>query len=89
MEVATLFKCFCNQKVYDTRAKLKQHQKTKIHLAWVDHEELREIKIELTRKDNEITRLNAENMFLRQYTEDLLRKNILSSLKSNKEKNTR
>jgi len=81
MEVATLFRCFCNQKIYDTHVKLKQHQKTKCHLAWVDHEELREIKIELTRKDNEITRLNTENMFLRQYTEDILRKNILSSLK--------
>ena len=79
MEVQPVFRCPCNNKIYESHQKLKLHQKTQRHKSWIDHEELREIKIELTRRDNNITKLQAENMFLRDYVDELLRKNIKGS----------
>jgi len=79
MEVQPVFRCPCNNKIYESQNKLKLHQKTQRHKSWIEREELREIKIELTRRDNNITKLQAENMFLREYVEELLRKNIKGS----------
>jgi len=84
MEVQPVFRCPCNKKTYESQKKLKLHQKTQGHKSWIEHEELREIKIELTRRDNKITKLGAENMFLREYVEELLRKNIKGSVSDNK-----
>jgi len=76
MEIQPIFRCPCNKKIYESQKKLKLHQKTQGHKSWVEREELREIKIELTRRDNTIIKLGAENSFLREYVEDLLRRNI-------------
>lgn len=72
-KVSTCFQCECNGKMYDSRTKLKQHQKSQSHVAWHTARELRELKITLTRRDNEILKLTTENTFLKEWTEGLIR----------------
>lgn len=72
-KLSTAFQCECNGKIYDSPAKLKQHQKTNSHIAWVNVRELRELKITLTQRDNEIMKLKNEKEYLREWCERLLR----------------
>ena len=74
-KLSTCFQCECNGKMYDSRPKLKQHQKSQFHIAWHNSRELRELKITLTRRDNEIVKLNGEKVYLREWCEKLLRDN--------------
>lgn len=57
MEVSQVFKCPCNDKVYPSLKSLKTHQKTKLHRSWEDANELKNLKKELTRRDNKIMQL--------------------------------
>ena len=57
--------CKCNSKTYSSEKSYKTHCKTKGHLAWVEQTELKNIKMELTRRDNEITVLKKKNEDLR------------------------
>ena len=60
MEVALQHICQCNQRNYGTRARLLAHQKTKVHLAWEDGTELRQLRAELLRSQNTIVALEAK-----------------------------
>lgn len=57
MEISQVFKCPCNGRIYPSLQSLKQHKKTKIHLSWEGSRELRELKKELTIRDNKILKL--------------------------------
>jgi len=62
--------CECTGKTYKH---IKQHQKSGIHIAWVGARELRDLKIVLTHRDNEIVQLSTENDLLRTWVEKLIR----------------
>lgn len=51
MDISNCVVCECTGKTYKN---IKIHQKSQTHQAWVTRNELRELKIELTRKDNKI-----------------------------------
>ena len=53
---------------------LKQHQKTKQHLAWVERNELRLLKVELTEKTNLIVALNNKIDMLRDLNNTLIKR---------------
>lgn len=57
MECTVIFRCECNDRGYPSQAALSQHKKTKQHKAWVERNELRLLKIELTDKTNHIMAL--------------------------------
>lgn len=63
MECTVVFRCECNNKTYPSKQALSQHRKTKGHQSWQEKSELRDLKVELTHRDNEILRLkNAVNL---------------------------
>ena len=64
--VALAHTCECTGKNYKTKSGLAAHKKTKVHLAWEQGSEMRSLKIELTKKDNLIVQLNADNSALQQ-----------------------
>ena len=68
--LSTSVHCECTGKTYKH---IKQHTKSSTHNAWIGAQELRDLKIVLTRKDNEIVRLSAENGLLKAWVEKLLR----------------
>jgi len=72
MELAKVYKCPCSGRTYPSNKSLLAHQKTKMHLNWMNGEELRSIKIELTRKDNKILKLKRDNNQLMRVNELLL-----------------
>lgn len=72
MECRVIYTCECNQKEYPTLASLKQHKKTKAHTNWENTRELRELKIKLTEKDNEILSLQTKLKSLRDLNNVLL-----------------
>ena len=57
MELAQIFECPCSKRTYPSNKHLKLHQKTKMHKAWEDKSELRELKKDLTIRDNNIMKL--------------------------------
>ena len=57
MELAQVFECPCNNKTYPSVKSLKSHKKTKMHISWEDKSELRELKKDLTIRDNNIMKL--------------------------------
>ena len=72
MELAKVYKCQCSGRTYPSEQSIRAHQKTKMHLNWINGEELRSIKIELTRKDNKILKLKSNNDQLMQVNSLLL-----------------
>jgi hypothetical protein len=50
-----VYTCPCNGHAYPSKTALQSHRKTKSHIAWQDREELRELKIALTQRDNTIS----------------------------------
>jgi hypothetical protein len=62
MTMNIVYTCPCNNNshTYPSRVALNIHKKSKSHLAWLDAEELRELKIILTKKDNEIMMLRTQ-----------------------------
>tara|TARA_B100001113_G_C20765288_1_gene472756 strand:- start:85 stop:369 length:285 start_codon:yes stop_codon:yes gene_type:complete len=73
MEVQNTFICKCNNRDYITNRNLKQHRKTKVHLDWENRSELRDLKIDLTRKDNIIKALEADKSHLQELNLMLMR----------------
>ena len=61
-----IFKCPCNDRDYPTQASLKSHQKTKMHMNWVASREQRELKIDMTKRDNKILALELQNSNLKE-----------------------
>jgi len=61
-EISVLFRCRCNNKVYDNLIKLKNHEKTKSHIAWQCEKELRELRISLKRCQEQNERLEQANI---------------------------
>jgi len=53
--------CNNNSHTYPSRFALSQHKKSKSHIAWVNGEELRELKITLTQTANENIKKDHEN----------------------------
>jgi len=72
MECRVVYTCECNKKDYPTLSSLKQHKKTKVHTNWENTKELRELKIKLTEKDNEILSLHTKLKSLRNLNNILL-----------------
>ena len=75
MEVTQAFICECNNRNYNTKIGLNQHRRTKAHVQWENAKELRELKIELTKKDNKIMELEVDKKNL-QYLNLILMKKI-------------
>ena len=61
--MSALLTCPCNNntRTYPSRVALKIHKKSKSHIAWVNGEELRELKITLTQTANENIKKDHEN----------------------------
>lgn len=74
MECSVVYRCECNQRGYPSMTALKQHQKTKQHLAWVERNELRLLKVELTEKTNLIVALNNKIDLLRDLNNTLIKR---------------
>lgn len=64
MECVITYQCDCSNRKYPSPSALKAHKKTQIHKSWENETELKELKIILTRRDNEIVGLknNLENL---------------------------
>ena len=50
------------------------HKKTKVHVQWEQNSELRNLKIEMTKRDNEIVRLQSDKELLQELNLVLVRK---------------
>jgi hypothetical protein len=72
MECHVVYTCECNKKQYPSLASLKQHKKTKVHQSWESTKELRDLKIQLTARDNEILSLHTKLKSLRELNTLLL-----------------
>ena len=72
MECHVIYTCECNKKQYPSLTSLKQHKKTKVHQSWESAKELRELKIQLTTRDNEILSLHTKLKSLRELNALLL-----------------
>ena len=65
MECRVIYKCQCNNREYPSQASLRSHKKTKTHQTWENSKELRDLKIRLTERDNEILSLQTKLKSLR------------------------
>ena len=74
MELAQIFECPCNKRTYPSHNSLKSHQKTKMHKSWENATELRELKKELTIRDNTILKLERRFDILMDLNNVLLEK---------------
>ena len=72
MEISVQYTCNCNNKKYPSMQSLNAHKKTKGHLQWENDNELRNLKITLTEKDNEIVGLTNKVNMLRELNTQLL-----------------
>ena len=71
-KVSVVFTCPCNHHSYPSKAALLSHHKTKTHVAWQNREELRELKIALTQRDNTIAALQNQVVALRSLNTQLI-----------------
>lgn len=74
MDVALIYSCECTQRNYKSRSGLAAHKKTKVHVQWEQNSELRNLKIEMTKRDNEIVRLQSDKELLQELNLVLVRK---------------
>jgi hypothetical protein len=74
MDVAVTYFCECTQKNYKSKTALLNHKKTKIHTQWEQNAELRNLKIAMTHKDNEIVKLKTDKELLQDLNLVLVRK---------------
>ena len=74
MECSLVFRCECNGKTYPTKQSLTQHKKTKVHQSWENSGELRELKMELTHRDNTILKLKNTIEMLRELNTTLIKR---------------
>lgn len=70
--VSLVYKCPCNGHSYPSKSALQSHYKTKAHVAWTNREELRELKITLTQRDNTISMLRNQVDALRSLNTQLI-----------------
>ena len=66
MQVSQIFTCECNGREYTSKPKLNQHKKTKGHIHWETINELKSLKIEMTKRDNTIMCLKNDKESLQQ-----------------------
>lgn len=71
-DVQIVYRCVCNQRDYASKQALKQHQRTQGHRAWMERNELRQLKIELTDKTNIITGLENKVRLLKELNTQLI-----------------
>ena len=74
MECTIVFRCECNNKTYPSKSALQAHRKTKGHKAWEECKELRQLKIDLTDRDNTIMALNYTIALLKELNTTLLKR---------------
>ena len=74
MECSVVFRCECNDKTYPTKSALKSHKKTKSHKAYEEAKELRQLKIDLTNRDNTIISLNNTISLLKDLNTTLIKR---------------
>lgn len=74
MECSLVFRCECNGKTYPTKHSLVQHSKTKAHQSWERSGELRDLKVELTHRDNTILKLKNTIEMLRELNTTLIKR---------------
>lgn len=78
-EIIIVYKCPCNNRDYPSKASLLAHKKTKMHKNWESTREQRELKKDLTKKDNKILALETTVTRLRQLNNILIER--ISDLK--------
>lgn len=76
-EIVPVWLCPCSNRVYPNKNSLLQHRKTKMHTKWENERELRELKKELTKRDNELLTLKTKIGMLQE-----LNYKLISKLKS-------
>ena len=69
MEVSPILKCPCNNRLYKNQHCLKAHKKTETHLNYMMKQELKDLKVTLTQKDNIILQQNTRIEDLRKDNE--------------------
>lgn len=74
MECTVVYRCECNARGYPSPSALSQHRKTKQHKAWIERNELRLLKIELTDKTNQIVALENQVQSLKDLNTLLLKR---------------
>ena len=74
MECSVIFRCECNDKTYPTKSALNSHKKTKSHKAYEEAKELRQLKIDLTNRDNMILSLNNTIQLLKELNTTLIKR---------------
>ena len=74
MECSVVFRCECNNKTYPTKSALNSHMKTKSHKAYEEAKELRQLKVELTLRDNTIVSLNKTVTMLKELNTTLIKR---------------
>jgi hypothetical protein len=63
-ELSNQLVCQCNGKLYKTKATLKSHQKSQIHVIWELPNKVKDLEIRATRLDNENGHLRRLNVLL-------------------------
>lgn len=80
MECRVIYTCECNNKEYPSQSSLRVHKKSKSHQAWEKSKELRDLKICLTERDNEILSLQTKIKSLRDLNTLLLERLRIDSI---------
>lgn len=73
-DIVERYTCECNNKTYINRQSFSQHKRTKGHIQWENSKELKDLKTELTRKDNKIVELEYANKNLQELNYYLVKK---------------
>ena len=79
MECTVVYRCECNNKTYPSHQSLKNHKKTKLHKSWMETKELRDLKIELTNRENVILSLYSKIDLLKELNDTLLKRLTLET----------
>lgn len=74
-----VYRCECNDRGYPSQSALKQHRKTKQHMAWVERNELRLLKMDLTEKTNLIIALETKIQNLKDLNTMLLKRFVITN----------
>ena len=78
MECEIRFLCDCNQKTYPSKQSLSAHQKTQTHTRWVERNELRQLKMDLTEKTNTIVALENKIRLLKDLNNQLIKRIMIT-----------
>jgi predicted nuclease with TOPRIM domain len=80
MSVALRLTCECTNRTYASRASLKTHQKSKIHLAWARNEEIKHLRVRLGKMEKDLAVLENDRKWLQT--------KVLKLMKHNEEQST-